>query len=74
MNSQSHKKREMFLVDAFASKAFTGNPAGVLLSLEPLPNHLMQNIALELSASETAFVTPNKVRGLICVGSLQPLK
>ena len=63
MNSPSNKKREMYIVDAFASKAFTGNPAGVLITTEALPSHLMQNIAMELCLSETAFVSPNKVRG-----------
>lgn len=63
MIGQSTKKRELFLVDAFASKAFSGNPAGVLICNEALPNQLMQNIAMELSLSETAFVVPNKTRG-----------
>lgn len=58
-----NKKREMFHVDAFASKPFAGNPAGVLITHDSLTNHMMQNIAMELSLSETAFVSPNKVRG-----------
>ena len=44
-----------FVVDAFATKPFHGNPAGVC----PLPNWLddatMQNIAAENNLSETAF-------------------
>ncbi len=63
MYSEHHKKREMFHVDAFASKPFSGNPAGVLITPQPISNVLMQNIAMELNLSETAFVSPNKVRG-----------
>ena len=47
-----------FEVDAFASKPFHGNPAGVC----PLPAWLddatMQNIAAENNLSETAFFVP----------------
>jgi len=44
-------------VDAFASQAFKGNPAGVcLLPGEWLDDDLMQSIAAEHNLSETAFV------------------
>jgi PhzF family phenazine biosynthesis protein len=45
-----------FQVDAFASKAFTGNPAGVVVTDEPLDPELMAQIANENQLSETAFV------------------
>ena len=45
-------------VDAFAGKAFTGNPAGVCLMEEwPAPS-LMQGIAAENNLPETAFLVP----------------
>lgn len=55
----THKmKIPYFEVDAFASKPFHGNPAGVC----PLPNWLddatLQNIAAENNLSETAFFVP----------------
>lgn len=43
-------------VDAFTSKAFTGNPAAVVLSGDGLSEAQMQSIALEMNLSETAFV------------------
>ncbi len=46
------------MVDAFAEQAFSGNPAGVCpLQAEPDPAW-MQNLAMELAQSETAFVWP----------------
>lgn len=63
MNTHNQMQREMFHVDAFADKPFTGNPAGVLITKEPLPSSLMQQIAMEMNLSETAFVSPHKTRG-----------
>jgi PhzF family phenazine biosynthesis protein len=45
------------VVDAFAERAFSGNPAAVCLLEEPLGASLMQAIAAEMNLSETAFVT-----------------
>jgi PhzF family phenazine biosynthesis protein len=42
-------------VDAFADRPFGGNPAAVAITEEPLPEELMQAIALEMNLSETAF-------------------
>ncbi len=42
-------------VDAFAHKAFGGNPAGVCPLERWLPDTLLQNIAAENNLSETAF-------------------
>jgi PhzF family phenazine biosynthesis protein len=52
-------------VDAFTDEAFTGNPAGVVLGAEGLPDSVLQAIAAENNLSETAFVLreyDNKLR------------
>jgi len=45
-----------YCVDVFTDKAFGGNPAGVCLLDEWLPDSTMQNIAMENNLSETAFL------------------
>lgn len=45
-----------YVVDAFASKLFTGNPAGVCLLDGEISDLIMQKIATENNISETAFV------------------
>jgi predicted PhzF superfamily epimerase YddE/YHI9 len=47
-----------FEVDAFSSKLFGGNPAGVCLLEQWLPDAVMQAIATENNFSETAFIVP----------------
>lgn len=47
-----------FEVDAFASKPFHGNPAGICPLEEWLDDPTMQNIAAENNMSETAFFVP----------------
>jgi len=50
----------IYQVDAFTSEPFKGNPAGVcILDYEPSVTW-MQNIAMEMNLSETAFVIPGK--------------
>ena len=49
----------LYLVDAFASGPFTGNPAAVVPLTEPLEDDLMQRIAMEMNQAETAFVLPD---------------
>jgi len=49
---------KLYHVDAFASEIFKGNPAGVCLITQELPNPLLQNIAMEMNLSETAFPLP----------------
>ncbi|EAG2350550.1 PhzF family phenazine biosynthesis protein, partial [Listeria monocytogenes] len=44
-----------YVVDAFATKVFEGNPAAVFILPEWLPEDLMQKIAIENNLSETAF-------------------
>lgn len=47
---------EIFQVDAFTTRAFTGNPAGVVLGADVLDSHEMQAIAREMNNGDTAFV------------------
>ena len=46
------------ILDSFASKPFSGNPAGVCLLENSISQELMQQIAMEMNLSETAFVEP----------------
>jgi predicted PhzF superfamily epimerase YddE/YHI9 len=55
---------EFHQVDAFASRPFTGNPAAVVVRDAWLPDPLMQQIAMEMNLSETAFVGPGDDGGL----------
>jgi PhzF family phenazine biosynthesis protein len=52
--------RRVQLVDAFTEEPMAGNPAGVLPDATGLTDDQMGAIAAELSASETAFVTPGE--------------
>src|SRR4051794_22194101 len=45
-----------FQVDAFTNHQFGGNPAGVCLLDDWLPDAVLQNIAMEQNLSETAFI------------------
>jgi predicted PhzF superfamily epimerase YddE/YHI9 len=50
---------KLYIVDAFTSEPFKGNPAAVLTPTEtPLEAGLMQKIAFEMNLSETAFLVP----------------
>lgn len=46
----------IYIIDAFASKQFEGNPAAVMLLDNWLPDALLQSIAAENNLSETAFI------------------
>jgi PhzF family phenazine biosynthesis protein len=48
----------LYLVDAFTDRPFAGNPAGVCLLKAPLPDDVMQNVAMEMHQAETAFLLP----------------
>ncbi|TDD39497.1 PhzF family phenazine biosynthesis protein [Actinomadura sp. KC06] len=48
----------MLVVDAFADRPFTGNPAGVCLLADAADPEWMQRVAAEMKHSETAFVRP----------------
>ena len=43
-------------VDSFTTKPFKGNPAAVFVLYEELEDQLLQDIALEMNLSETAFI------------------
>lgn len=45
-----------YQIDAFASRVFSGNPAGVCLLQSWLPDDVLQAIAAENNLSETAFL------------------
>ena len=53
-------KLKQYQVDAFATRAFEGNPAAVCPLTEWLDDALMQAIAAENNLSETAFFVPNE--------------
>ncbi|MBI5365300.1 MAG: PhzF family phenazine biosynthesis protein, partial [Planctomycetes bacterium] len=46
----------LWIVDAFAEKPFTGNPAAVCLLDAPREAAWMQHVAAEMNLSEAAFV------------------
>ena len=49
-------KLEIYQVDAFTDKMFSGNPAAVVILKSDIDEELMQSIALENNLSETAFI------------------
>ncbi len=49
---------EIALIDAFADRVFSGNPAGVCLLPSPQEDHWLQSVAAEINASDTAFLVP----------------
>ena len=52
------KPRIIYQVDAFTSRPFRGNPAGVCILDKKPSRKWMQNVAMEMNLSETAFVFP----------------
>ena len=48
--------RPIYVVDAFTSTAFAGNPAGVCLLSGPADEQWMQQVAAEMRHAETAFI------------------
>lgn len=51
-------EKPYYVVDAFASEPFTGNPAAVVLDSNGIDDGRMQAIAAEFNLSETTFVLP----------------
>jgi PhzF family phenazine biosynthesis protein len=49
-------RTRIFVVDAFTTEAFRGNPAGVCLLNQPADDDWMQSVAAEMRHAETAFV------------------
>jgi PhzF family phenazine biosynthesis protein len=48
----------LYIIDAFTSTRFKGNPAAVCPLEEWLDEEVMQNIAAENNLAETAFLVP----------------
>jgi PhzF family phenazine biosynthesis protein len=48
----------IFLVDAFADKPFSGNPAAVCMLPQEKSAEWMQSVAAEMNQAETAFLSP----------------
>ncbi len=48
----------IYQIDAFANRPFSGNPAAVVLLEKPAPDDWMQNLAMEMNLSETAYAWP----------------
>jgi PhzF family phenazine biosynthesis protein len=48
----------IYQVDAFTSRPFKGNPAGVCILEKEMSAEWMQNVAAEMNLSETAFIVP----------------
>lgn len=53
-----NSKIDITVIDAFTTKAFSGNPAACVVTPSPLSAELMKDIALEMNLSETAFAVP----------------
>ncbi len=53
-------KIDIYQVDAFAEKAFEGNPAAICPLKEWIDDNILQKIAEENNLSETAFFVPDK--------------
>ena len=51
------KRHPLYIVDAFTSRAFHGNPAAVCLLRHPHEDPVLQAIASEMNLPETAFVS-----------------
>ena len=56
-------EHNLFIVKAFASELFTGNPAAVCVLDKLLPDDKFQKIARELNQPITSFVVPNPESG-----------
>ncbi|MBI1827608.1 MAG: PhzF family phenazine biosynthesis protein [Planctomycetes bacterium] len=51
--------KQYYVVDAFTSERFTGNPAAVVFDAHDLSDEVKQKIAVEFNLSETTFVLPS---------------
>ncbi|MCX6334881.1 MAG: PhzF family phenazine biosynthesis isomerase [Bacteroidia bacterium] len=52
--------RTIYQVDAFTTEPFKGNPAGVCILNNEMPEEWMQNVSAEMNLSETSFIIPEK--------------
>jgi len=53
-------KNKIYQIDAFTDEVFKGNPAAVMIVDSMPSDSFMQNMAMEMNLSETAFVQPQK--------------
>ncbi len=53
-------RKLIYQVDSFTDTPFKGNPAGVMIVDKGFETNRMQNIAMEMNLSETAFVIPSE--------------
>ncbi len=61
-----------YMVDSFTSEQFKGNPAGVCFPESELSEKKMQQIALELGFSETAFLQKNNQKDSYAIRYFSP--
>ncbi len=59
------KSKLIYQVDAFTDQPFKGNPAGICILEKEMPDEWMQNVAMEMNLSETAFVMKSNNEYLI---------
>ena len=52
---------DIYQIDAFAIRSFTGNPAAVCVLPEWLSDERMQKTAMENNLSETAFIVRDSI-------------
>jgi len=57
--SANRRRVPFFQVDAFTSRLYHGNPAGVVVLEKFLPDDVMQAISAENNLAETAFIVPS---------------
>jgi predicted PhzF superfamily epimerase YddE/YHI9 len=55
----SSPQTQYFVVDAFTDRPFAGNPAAVVPLQEWRENQWLQNVAMEMNLSDTAFLVAN---------------
>src|SRR3978361_749371 len=48
-----------YIVDAFTNRHFAGNPAAVVPLAQWKDDAWLQNVAMEMNLSETAYLVPN---------------
>lgn len=69
----AERRIRLYQADAFASRPFTGNPAGVVLDADDLSDAEMLAIAREMNLSETAFLlSPTDETHDLCIRYFTP--
>ena len=63
MLGENAMSQALYIVDAFATGPFTGNPAAVCIVEQEKSAQWMQQVAAEMNLSETAFVSRNLQTG-----------